>query len=64
MEISAIRYGEPLSRSDLFVFSWRAVALMTSSARVPGSIFSITVAHAPLCGPGASRALRPCLTGA
>ena len=66
IEISAIRYGDFLSRSDAFVFSWSAVALMTSSARVAGSIFSTTVAMPLRAWPIASFACllrRSCMAG-
>ena len=56
MEISAIRYGEPLVRSARLVISWSAVALITRSANTPGSIRSMTVLTPRLAIPTASRA--------
>src|SRR5450756_1849800 len=44
--ISPIRYIEPFLRRRAFALSWRAVALMTTSARIPGSIRS-TMVRAP-----------------
>ena len=43
IEISLIRYGDCLSRSEVLVISWSAVALMIRSARTPGSMRSTTV---------------------
>src|SRR5450759_1818254 len=41
--ISPIRYIEPFLRRRAFALSWRAVALMMTSARIPGSIRSTSV---------------------
>src|SRR5688500_16131959 len=59
IEISEMRYGEPFLRSDVLVISWRAVALMTSSACVPGWIFSMPVFMRRLAIALAWRALAP-----
>src|SRR3990172_4447531 len=54
--ISAMRYADSFVRSAAFARSWSAVALMTTSARSPGSMRSMAVTSVWRAFPAASRA--------